>query len=912
MMRKVICSLSCIIILSLTGNISAASYLSDDFENYANNEDLAAKWELVYWGGDNHSNPPGVTMNRTLMTTGGTGGNQAMQMVLTFQAGVAPTQGLGTNWESCIYGITGHYLASNRNNLTNYMGIRLWIKPGTISGDSAYFKLNLLENESLGGEKWMSPKVILSDLDSAGQYVYLDFNDFYEYYTGSGQSMDRTSIKLSFLFLAYDETATTNSSTTIFIDDIQLLSYFATVPSPDNGAVNIGSTPTLSWVPGMETNAHDVYFGSDQDAVTNADTSDMTGVYRGRNNYAATTYNPCCPEPGTTYYWRIDEVNKSDIRHGDTWSFTVQGHVGTYSNPVIPEIGPADPAVIFYQGKYYMYPTGDNISYHVYTSYDLVNWTKGSRVFQPGGINVWAPDVFYNSADGKFYLYYTANWKIGVAVANKPDETFVNKGILIYDAIDAHLFQDDDGKRYLYFVRTNLSGGFKIFVREMANLLELTGNSKLIIEPTETWERRNANITEGPWMIKHEGLYYLLYSGSAANSQYYGVGYATANNPFGPFTKYTGNPIVKGGAGIYGPGHGAVIKDAAGELWHVYHQKRGPSVAWDRFICIDPLRFDSEGVLHGKATRGTTEPAPVVASPFDDDFENYDNDSTLALKWDRVFWSGNNEDSTSQVAIIRAVDNSAGFNESKAMKLVFTANEGVAPSIDTAAANWNPAIFGIAGTTINVMERNDLSDYTGIKFWLKRGEMIGDDAYFKMSLTEGDGERWLSPAIDLHSLNSIGEEIYVPFDNFTEYHTGSGQSMDRTNMTIFDLWLTYPDTMMTNSSATVWIDNITLEPIVESVDQDFSVLPGKFILYQNYPNPFNPTTTISYQLPQSAVVKLAVYNVVGQLVETLADEYKNAGYYTVEWNASRLSSGLYFYRIETGEYAETKKCLIIK
>ena len=83
-------------------------------------------------------------------------------------------------------------------------------------------------------------------------------------------------------------------------------------------------------------------------------------------------------------------------------------------------------------------------------------------------------------------------------------------------------------------------------------------------------------------------------------------------------------------------------------------------------------------------------------------------------------------------------------------------------------------------------------------------------------------------------------------------------------------------------------------------------------LSQNYPNPFNPVTTISYQLPKPAFVNLAVYNVTGQLIETLTNEQKNAGYYQVVWNAGTVGSGLYFYRIEAGEYTKSMKCVVIK
>jgi GH43 family beta-xylosidase len=284
----------------------------------------------------------------------------------------------------------------------------------------------------------------------------------------------------------------------------------------------------------------------------------------------------------------------------------LQGAV-SYVNPVISEIGPADPTVLYYEGLYYLYPTGDNVSYHVYTSYDLVHWSKGPKVFEPGGVNVWAPDVFYNQADGKFYLYYTQDFKIGVAVADQPTGPFVNQGILLNGFIDAHLFEDEDGSLYLYF-----SDVGHIYVQRMSSPTQLTGSRQMILQPSQSWEMQWGSVTEGPWMLKHNGIYYLIYSGSGADSPYYAVGYATAFNPMGPFTKYAGNPIVSSGNGVYGPGHGAIVKDARGNLWHLYHQKTDTEINWNRFICLDPLWFDGQGVLHGSATRGVPQPAPAV------------------------------------------------------------------------------------------------------------------------------------------------------------------------------------------------------------------------------------------------------------------------------------------------------------
>jgi len=287
---------------------------------------------------------------------------------------------------------------------------------------------------------------------------------------------------------------------------------------------------------------------------------------------------------------------------------------GTYTNPVIPEIGPADPCVIRYQGTYYLYPTGGNRSYHVYTSPDLVHWAKGSEVFAPGENNVWAPDVFHNPDDGRFYLYYTVNRRIGVAVAEHPNGPFVDHATFFHNAIDAHMFRDDDGQYYLYYVQLP---GFRIHVHAMKTPLQKTGEPVKLIWPTEAWEKKRGAVTEGPWMLKHQGTYYLLYSGTGANSLDYAIGYATAQSPTGPFVKYSGNPIVHRGNGALGPGHGCVVRDDAQRLWSVYHQQKDDSRPWNRFVCIDPLWFDAQGILHGKATRGTAQPAPIITGSRD-------------------------------------------------------------------------------------------------------------------------------------------------------------------------------------------------------------------------------------------------------------------------------------------------------
>ncbi len=104
--------------------------------------------------------------------------------------------------------------------------------------------------------------------------------------------------------------------------------------------------------------------------------------------------------------------------------------------------------------------------------------------------------------------------------------------------------------------------------------------------------------------------------------------------------------------------------------------------------------------------------------------------------------------------------------------------------------------------------------------------------------------------------------------------------------------------------------------IIAGVDDEDSGLPIDFELAQNYPNPFNPSTTIEFAVPSSSRVRLTVYNTLGQVIEVLADENMSAGRHSVEWdgtgNGIRVASGVYLYRVEAGDFAETKKMVLTK
>jgi len=100
------------------------------------------------------------------------------------------------------------------------------------------------------------------------------------------------------------------------------------------------------------------------------------------------------------------------------------------------------------------------------------------------------------------------------------------------------------------------------------------------------------------------------------------------------------------------------------------------------------------------------------------------------------------------------------------------------------------------------------------------------------------------------------------------------------------------------------------EPVaVEEIDNPF---PDKYELSQNYPNPFNPTTTFEFELPERGYTTLTVYNQMGQTIETLVNNELNAGKYKYEFDGTGLSSGIYYYRITSGNYSETKKMSLLK
>jgi hypothetical protein len=147
---------------------------------------------------------------------------------------------------------------------------------------------------------------------------------------------------------------------------------------------------------------------------------------------------------------------------------------------------------------------------------------------------------------------------------------------------------------------------------------------------------------------------------------------------------------------------------------------------------------------------------------------------------------------------------------------------------------------------------------------------------------------------------------------FVYNYNGLGNSTDIINfMTVSHTGLITANGFTTNNTSTDFF-TISLTGHLTGITGNNSEIPESFNLSQNYPNPFNPSTKISFSLPQASFVKMVVYDITGREVETLVNEDMNAGTFEVDFNASKLTSGVYFYKITADGFTETKKMILTK
>lgn len=275
---------------------------------------------------------------------------------------------------------------------------------------------------------------------------------------------------------------------------------------------------------------------------------------------------------------------------------------GSYTNPV--RTGAADPVVFRHGGKYYAYTTYTPDfprmprGIRLYTSENLADWKDEGFVLKNedswGKSRFWAPDLV--EKDGTFYLYYAADERMCVATAKSPAGPFRQGKEVPMEPdsikIDGHVFEDDDGQRYFYYV--TFGDGNEIWGGRLNDDLTTVDPATLkpMVKPDQPWERHQWPVTEGPEILKHEGTYYLTYSGSHFENREYAVGYATSNSPLGPWTKHAFNPVMKSTAYAHGTAHHCFTESPDGkEIFIVYHRHSTLEKTEPRALSIDRVRF---------------------------------------------------------------------------------------------------------------------------------------------------------------------------------------------------------------------------------------------------------------------------------------------------------------------------------
>ncbi len=205
-----------------------------------------------------------------------------------------------------------------------------------------------------------------------------------------------------------------------------------------------------------------------------------------------------------------------------------------------------------------------------------------------------------------------------------------------------------------------------------------------------------------------------------------------------------------------------------------------------------------------------------------------------------------------------------------------------------AGTEVNPCTFPY-GVVLGGVDCNTLNK----KFWFSGNPVTN---YGWINSVHGDLRQ-------LHSTGPFKLEAGKPVEIFVAYVVNRGTDALNSITKVKEI---------SNFADVLFNSNFDSSLVVAVSENSVSDIPNDFKLEQNYPNPFNPSTRISWQSPVSSWQTLKVYDILGNEVATLVDEYRPAGRYEVEFDATQLSSGIYFYQLKTGDYLQTKKMIILR
>ena len=292
------------------------------------------------------------------------------------------------------------------------------------------------------------------------------------------------------------------------------------------------------------------------------------------------------------------------------------------SNPrPVKDIG--DPHILREGDEYFAFATGGPLGFSVWRSADLKTFTKEKALKKAPWVSgdYWAPEVY--KVGDKYVMFFTGRWKdtgtlrIGVAIAENPQGPYEDAiGAPLFDpgyaVIDGTLVYDGEGKPYMIYSRDcseNIVGSnheshlYGVALAE--DLLSVTGEPVLLTQPDTAWELNSGDYrwNEGPFVLTHDGKYYLYYSANGYAQKEYAVGVAVADHPLGPYTKQANNPILNyiekdGSVLVSGPGHNSFFT-VGDELFTSYHTHTYPAApSGNRQIAIDRAGFHADGTAY--------------------------------------------------------------------------------------------------------------------------------------------------------------------------------------------------------------------------------------------------------------------------------------------------------------------------
>jgi hypothetical protein len=244
---------------------------------------------------------------------------------------------------------------------------------------------------------------------------------------------------------------------------------------------------------------------------------------------------------------------------------------------------------------------------------------------------------------------------------------------------------------------------------------------------------------------------------------------------------------------------------------------------------------------------------------------------------------------------------------------------------DAFVAKLNPAGSGLVYSTFLGGDNGDYGHGIAID-GSGQAYLVGETKSDNFPTTPGAFDRTYNGGFDdafVTVLNAAGSGLI-----YSTYLGGAEGSGDRGNAVVIDqqsracaVGRTHCSDFPTTSGAfdenynggwDIWVAKLNVGPTPVEVSGESPAAPEEFVLHQNVPNPFNETTEIGYELPADEPVTLKVYNVRGQQVATLVDAFRPVGQYVIRWSAADLASGVYFCRLQAGEFVETRKMVLLK